>query len=247
MRLLLNGSPRGKDANSRKILSWIAQGLEQAGITTPPIVDLAPDPTRAAHLQTFLDADEVVFAFPLYTDSMPGLVKGFLEAVALADPKKLQGKRVAFVIQSGFPEGIHTEALGNYLARVCQRLGFVHVGTLRKGGIEGIRMMPPKAVAKIQARFVEAGKELGASGRFSPEMIRTMAEPRTLGWKGRAIIRLLGGIGLINYYWNTMLKRHGAYGRRFDAPYLAGPTEVAVDDQKWAGASQPDPSVGRLS
>jgi NAD(P)H-dependent FMN reductase len=221
-RLLLNGSPRGKDANSRRILEWIAQGLEKAGIAQLPIVDLAPDPTRAVSVQAFLDADEVVFAFPLYTDSMPGMVKAFLEAVALADRARLRGKRIAFVIQSGFPEGIHTEALGSYLARVCERLTFVHLGTLRKGGVEGIRMMPPKAVDKIQVSFVHAGQELGAKGNFSPELIRTMAEPRTFGWKGRALIRLLGGLGLLNFYWNRMLKRHGAYERRFDAPYLSG-------------------------
>jgi NAD(P)H-dependent FMN reductase len=219
-RLLLNGSPRGKDANSRRILAWIAQGLEQAGIASAAVVDLAPDPTCAAHVQTFLDADEVVFAFPLYTDSMPGLVKAFLEAIALADGTHLQGKRVAFVIQSGFPEGIHTEILGAYLARVCERLGFVHLGTLRKGGMEGIRAMPPQQVAKIQSRFVKAGRELGEGGRFSPELIRTMAEPRTFGRKANGIIRLLGAIGLGNDYWNYMLKEHGAYERRFDAPYL---------------------------
>ena len=219
-RLLLNGSPRGKDANSRRILAWIAQGLEQAGIAGPTLVDLAPDPTRAAHVQAFLEADEVVFAFPLYTDSMPGLVKAFLEIIAQADSTRLRGKRVAFVIQSGFPEGIHTEALGAYLARVCERLGLVHLGTLRKGGVEGIRMMPPKQVARIQARFVEAGHELGTQGRFFPERIRAMAEPRTLGRKARGLIRLLGAIGLINYYWNQMLKKHGAHARRFDRPYL---------------------------
>ena len=172
-RLLLNGSPRGKDANSRRILAWIAQGLGQAGIFNLPIdlpiLDLAPDPTRAAAVEEFLDADEVVFAFPLYTDSMPGIVKGFLEAVALADKTRLQGKRVAFIIQSGFPEGIHTEALGAYLARVCERLGFLHLGTLRKGGVEGIRMMPPRSIAKIAAHFVQAGRELGARGSFYPE------------------------------------------------------------------------------
>ena len=220
-RLLLNGSPRGKDANSRRILAWIAQGLEQAGIAAPSVVDLAPDPTRADNIQAFLDADEVVFAFPLYTDSMPGMVKGFLEAVARADSARLQGKRVAFIIQSGFPEGIHTEALGAFLARVCERLELIHLGTLRKGGVEGIRMMPPKSVAKIQARFVQAGQELGTRGCFSPELMRTMAEPRTFGWKWRTIIRLLGAIGLLNYYWNHMLKKHGAYERRFDTPYLA--------------------------
>jgi NAD(P)H-dependent FMN reductase len=232
-RLLLNGSPRGRDGNSRTILTWIAQGLEQAGASEASVVDLAPDPTRAAVLQAFLCADEVVFAFPLYTDSMPGLVKGFWEAVALADRTQLQGKRVAFVIQSGFPEGIHTEALGAYLARLCERLGFVHLGTLRKGGMEGIRIMPPKSVAKIQARFVHAGQELGASGRFSPELMRSMAEPRTFGWKGRAIIRLLGIVGLINYYWNRRLKEHGAFERRFATPYLVAPTPVACDGRAW--------------
>ncbi len=219
-RLLLNGSPRGKDGNSRRILTWIAQGLEQAGIRGLPIVDLAPDPTRAASVQAFLDADEVVLALPLYTDSMPGIVKGFLETVARADKTRLQGKRIAFIIQSGFPEGIHTEALGSYLARLCERIGFIHLGTLRKGGVEGIRMMPARSVAKIQARFVKAGHELGVRGSFSPESIHAMAEPRTLGWKGRALIRLLGGMGLLNFYWNTMLKKHGAFERRFDAPYL---------------------------
>jgi hypothetical protein len=197
--------------------------LETAEGPTPSVVDLAPDPARAANLQAFLDADEVVFAFPLYTDSMPGLVKAFLEMVAAADRTRLQGKRVAFVIQSGFPEGIHTEALGAYLARFSQRVGFVHLGTLRKGGVEGIRLLPAKQVAKIQARFVQAGQELAARGTFSPELIRTMAEPRTLGWKWRTIIRLLGAVGLVNYYWNHMLKKHGAYERRFDNPFLVRP------------------------
>jgi hypothetical protein len=84
--------------------------------------------------------------------------------------------------------------------------------------------MPPKAVAKIQRRFVAAGKELGESGRFSPELIRTMAGPRTFGWVARTIIQILGKVGLLNYYWNHMLKKHGAYKRRFDTPYLTGST-----------------------
>jgi multimeric flavodoxin WrbA len=71
-RLLLNGSPRGKDANSRRILEWIAQGLEQAGIAQLPRSSILRRIPRGRCLQAFLDADEVVFAFPLYTDSMPG-------------------------------------------------------------------------------------------------------------------------------------------------------------------------------
>ncbi len=218
-RLLLNGSPRGKDGNSRKLLAWLAEGMAQVGIDTPPTLDLAPDPTRAALRQAFLEADEVVFAFPLYVDAMPAIVKAFLEDVASAAPASLRGKRVAFVIQSGFPEAIHTEVLANYLARSCQRLGFVHLGTLRKGGIEAIRMMPPKSVAKVAARFRAAGKELGETGCFSSKLCAQLAGPRRFGAIGRTVVRFLAVSGLGNVYWNSNLKKHGAYARRFDAPY----------------------------
>lgn len=223
-RLLLNGSPRGKDGNSRKILTWMGQGLDPTGVAASIIVDLAPNPTRPAALQAFLDAEEVVFAFPLYTDSMPGIVKAFLESVAGADPARLRGKRIAFVIQAGFPEGIHTETLGHYLSRLCQRLGFCHLGTLRKGGMESIRMLPPKAVAKVAADFVAAGSELADHGGFSAELVRKMAGPRTFGIVVRTILRLVVVSGFGNNYWNRNLKKNGAFDRRFDAPYAGRPS-----------------------
>ena len=219
LRLLLNGSPRGKDGNSRKLLSWIAQGLEQAGVSAPPIADLAPDPTGTAIVQAFLQADEVVIALPLYTDSMPAIVKAFFESVAEAEPARLRGKRVAFVVQSGFPEAIHTEVLADYFARLCERLGFHHLGTIRKGGIESIRMLPAKAVEKTAAQFRDAGKQLAEQGAFSPDLQAAMAGPRTFGRFARLVLRILVATGLGNYYWNTQLKKHKAFARRFDAPY----------------------------
>jgi NAD(P)H-dependent FMN reductase len=220
-RLLLNGSPRGKDGNSRRILSWIAEGMQQAGIATPPTVDLAPDPTLASHLEAFVSADEIVFAFPLYIDAMPGIVKTFLEALATADPAVLRGKRVAFVIQSGFPEGIHTEVLGRYLARLCGRLGFQHLGTLRRGGMESIRTLSPRQLARVAACFRAAGKELGERGAFSSELLSRTAGPRRFGPLVRMVLRLLIRTGLLNRYWNTLLKQHGAFAHRFDTPYAS--------------------------
>jgi NAD(P)H-dependent FMN reductase len=220
-RLLLNGSPRGKDGNSRRLLGFIGQGLEQAGVAVSAMADLAPNPTRAETVRAFLDADEVVFAFPLYTDSMPGIVKAFLEAVAQAEPARLRGKRVAFVIQSGFPEGIHTEVLGDYLARLAERLGFVHLGTLRKGDIESIRMIAADKVEKIAAQFRAAGLELGRDGGFSSSLVERMARPRTFSAPVRFVLGLLVRSGKLNAYWDTHLEQHGAFERRFDAPYAA--------------------------
>ncbi len=218
-RLLLNGSPRGRDGNSRRILAWIAEGLGQTGIPGPPIVDLAPQPTRPEPLQAFLDADEVVLSFPLYTDSMPAIVKAFFESLSAVDPARLRGKRVAFIIQSGFPEGVHTEVLGDYLARLSERLGFLHLGTLRKGNVESIRSIPERQVAKVAELFRVAGRELGEDGEFSVELARRMAGPRTFGPVMRTVLRIVIWTGLANFYWNSHLKRNGAFHRRFDAPY----------------------------
>jgi multimeric flavodoxin WrbA len=218
-RLLLNGSPRGKVGNSRKILAWMAEGMAEAGVSTVPMLDLVPDPGRAELFEAFLAADEVLFAFPLYCDSVPALVKTFLETLAARNAPSISGKRVAFVVHSGFPEGIHTETLGRYLARLCQRMGFQHLGTLRKGGTEVIQGMSPAGTAKLAARFREAGRELAAKGCFSTELMSRMASPRRFGPLERAVLHFLIWTGRIDDFWNRVLKKNGAFDRRFDTPH----------------------------
>jgi NAD(P)H-dependent FMN reductase len=223
-RLLLNGSPRGKASNSRRLLSWLVEGMSAAGMKEEPaILDLAAIKEIQAQKKAFLEADEVVLALPLYTDSMPGIVKNFIEC--LADAKDLKGKRVAFIIQSGFSESIHSEAVAAYFERLCRRLGLVHAGTLIKGGVEGIQIMPDKMTAKLRAKFFRAGGELVSGGRFSEELAREMAKPRQLGPAGSLFLRIAALTGATNFYWNMMLKKHKAYERRFDAPY--GPRATA--------------------
>lgn len=218
-RLLLNGSPRGKGGNSRKILAWMAEGMAEAGVEAMPTLDLVPDPRRAELVEAFLAADEVLLAFPLYCDSLPALVKTFFETLATSNAPSLRGKRVAFVIHSGFPEGIHTETLGRYLARLCQRMGFQHLGTLRKGSSEAIHFMDSAGLVKAAVPFRKAGRELAAKGRFSPELISRMAGPRTFGPVVRAVLRFLVWTGKIDDFWNRVLKKNGAFDRRFDTPY----------------------------
>jgi NAD(P)H-dependent FMN reductase len=218
-RLLLNGSPRGKAGNSRKILAWMAEGMAEAGAVAMPTLDLVPDPGRAELVEAFLAADEVLLVFPLYCDSLPALVKAFFEALATSNAPSLHGKRVAFVIHSGFPEGIHTETLGKYLARLCQRMGFQHLGTLRKGGSEAIYTMSSAGLAKAGVPFRAAGRELAVKGCFSPELMSRMAGPRTFPPVVRAVLRFLIWTGRIDNFWNRVLKKNGAYDRRFDTPY----------------------------
>jgi hypothetical protein len=87
------------------------------------------------------------------------------------------------------------------------------------GGSEAIRGMPTDELAKLALPFREAGRALGEKGKFPPELVARMAEPRTFGLVARTVVRLLGATGVINNHWNADLKKNGAFARRFDAPY----------------------------
>jgi multimeric flavodoxin WrbA len=215
-RLLVNASPRGHDSNSRLILSWVEEGLALPGSGPIEHADLAPSLDLESLNAKILAADETVIAFPLYTDSVPGMVKALIESW---DGLPLKGKRVAWIAQSGFPESIQLETTARYLVRLSERLGMVLCGALVKGGIEGIRIMPEKMTRKIKAAFVEAGRDLARDGRFSPDLIARLARPRRYGPFALLCHRAIALTGMTNFYWDMMLKKHGAFSRRFDAPY----------------------------
>ncbi len=229
-RLFVNGSPRGKESNSRLILSWIAEGMANAGVTSdgatgsgetsePEILDLARTRELDAQRESFLSADEIVMIMPLYTDSMPGLVKRFIDSLADVPRDRLSGKRIAFIVQSGFPEGIQGETLARYLTRLATRCGWINLGTLVKGGIEGIKIMPPAMTKKTRALFQSFGESLARDGVVDPAVIDAAGKPYRLGFGMKTLFRVLAPTGLTNMYWDMNLKQNDAFKRRFDAPY----------------------------
>ena len=220
-RLALNGSPRGTKSNSRKIIGWMVEGMAEAGVEAPPILDLARTRELVQQRDAFLEADEVVLAFPLYTDSTPGIVKNFLDSLADAPADRLRGKRLALVVHSGFPEAAHSQPVVRYIERVCARLGMVHCGTAIRGGSEGLRLMPDPMTRKTHALFTTLGRSLAAQGRFDPEAVVVLGRVVHLGWLQRLAMTLLKPTGLPDMYWIVMLRQHGAWKRRFDQPYAS--------------------------
>lgn len=221
-RLFLNGSPRGRESNSRLLLSWMAQGMAEAGVAGAseiPILDLARRAELPAQLMAVAKADEVLLVLPLYTDSVPAIVKAFLEGLAGLGREALRGKRLAIVVQSGFPESIHAETVARWLARATERLGFEGGGVLIRGGVEGIRIQPPSMTRRTREAFTAAGRELAGTGAFSPATAASIAGRRRWSPMGRLLIRLLSLTRMTNFYWDMNLRKHGAWERRFDAPY----------------------------
>jgi energy-converting hydrogenase Eha subunit H len=92
-------------------------------------------------------------------------------------------------------------------------------GVLIKGGSEGFRMMPPEMTKKVRGLFATAGAALASTGQFDRVSTEALAKNRKLGFSARLAMGILKPTGLLNFYWNSMLKKHRAMDRRFDAPH----------------------------
>jgi hypothetical protein len=160
-----------------------------------------------------------VIAFPLYTDSTPGIVMRFLEGLAAADPSRLRGKRVGWAVHCGFPESAHIEPVAAWLHRLSARLGFVDLGVAMKGGSTPLNLIPAQGTAKVAGLYRELGADLGSGRSFGPATLASLGKP---GRIHPASLPLL--LGLLDLYWIMMLRKKGGWKRRFDRPWApAGP------------------------
>jgi multimeric flavodoxin WrbA len=213
--VIYNGSPRKKKSNSKILIEKFLEGY-QSGNTQPPVYYIIDDKTKEKALSAFQEADIVLIFFPLYADSMPGIVKEFFENIAQLKKKP---KKIGFVVQSGFSESHHSIYLERYLDKLAKRLEIEYLGTVIKGGVEGIQMMPNFMTKKLFTAFEELGVFFAKNNEFSPEIVKKLRKPYKKSFFARFFFQLLKKIGLVNFYWNTQLKSHGSFHKRFDTPY----------------------------
>lgn len=167
----------------------------------------------------FQEAEQVLLASPLYTDAMPAIVKTFIESL-----EPLCGREgnpdIGFIVQSGFPEAIHSQYVKKYLEQLAQRLGCKYTGTVIKGGVEGIQAKPAWMTRKLFNSFFDLGKTFGQTGKFDERIVRKLAQPVRMSKFRLWFFKLLMKTGLANFYWNSMLKKNNAFEKRFDKPYV---------------------------
>jgi len=216
--LLLDGSPRGPRSNSMKMLARVAEGWERAGGAPPEVLHLAHPAGFERAAAAFFEADAVLLGMPLYTDAMPGLVMAFIEALAprMGSASPLLG----FLVQSGFPEALHSRPLERYLEKLARRLGSPYAGTIVRGSGESLQARPERTNGKLWARLRLLGGQLARDGRFGAEALRAVAGVERLAPVAAALLSLAFRLPLTQFYWNRQLKRNGAWERRFAAPYL---------------------------
>jgi hypothetical protein len=162
-------------------------------------------------------AECVLTGFPLYADAMPSRVMAFFERL-----KPLCGRPgnppLLFHIQSGFPESFHLRYVERYLRKLSARLGGRYVGTIVKGGGEGVKEMPERFTKKLFGSYRELGRRFAASGELDSALLKEIAGMERLTVLGRLMMSAMLK-PITSRMWNSMLKKHGAFERRFDRPY----------------------------
>jgi len=220
--VLLNGSPRGERSNSMKMLESVAEGWVRGGGALPEVLHLVRRAQFERAVEAFAGADVLLLGMPLYTDAMPAPVMTYIEALA---PRVMAARAgganptLAFLVQGGFPEAAHSRPLERYLAKLAKRMGSRYAGTIVHGGGEALQSMPEQANRKLWARLQSLGEQLARDGHFSAAELKAMAGTERFSRFGVMLASLACRIPAIQFHWNGMLKKNGAWERRFAAPY----------------------------
>ncbi|MCX6582455.1 MAG: NAD(P)H-dependent oxidoreductase [Candidatus Aminicenantes bacterium] len=221
---IFNGSPRGKGSNTKILMDHFCKGFNAAAEVNAVENNLKVNVAYLVHtdkmeelLELFEEADKVILAFPLYTDCVPGIVKYFIEQL-----EPLCGREnnpdMGFVVQSGFPEAVHSRAVEKFLEKLTRRLGCKYLGTVIKGGVEGIQVQPPRMTRELFDSFYRLGVHFGKTGAFDETIIRELAKwERLPGWR-LVLYKFAAFTGIANFYWNSQLKKNNAYAESFAKP-----------------------------
>jgi NAD(P)H-dependent FMN reductase len=215
---IFNGSPRGKNSNSALLTSHFLEGYDTNSGKEISIHYLAINGDKEQRIQSFLDSNIILFVFPLYTDCMPGMVKEFIEIIGSLEWNDT--KRFGFIVQSGFPESVHSTYVERYLEKLCRRMDCTYLGTVIKGGVEGIQIMPASMTRNLFKQFRQLGEYFSIQGTFDTTIIEQLQKPKKMSKSRLWIFKQMQKTGLTNFYWNSQLKKNNAYKIRFDQPFV---------------------------
>jgi multimeric flavodoxin WrbA len=134
--LLMVGSPKVKTPSTSNVLGrYILDQLKQRGWEIESLTlrgNLLRGEGQNEFLRSIERADLLIFAFPLYIDSLPFLMMKALEVIAshYSSQPQIRPKRLFAISNNGFPEAHH-----NAIAlAICQRFA-IDTGMIWAGGL----------------------------------------------------------------------------------------------------------------
>jgi multimeric flavodoxin WrbA len=215
---VFNGSPRGEKSNSSVIIRWLLESAVNFPDVSTEAVLLRKTEQHEEYAAKMWESDISIIIFPLYADSMPGLVSAFIEKL---QPYlgKMAGKKLGFVIHSGFSEAHHSRYIERYAVWLAQALDADYMGTAIYAGSEATRFMPDKMQKKKKALFNRIGESMFSEGIFDGKAVKKLVRTESLSGFKLLMYKILAKTDILNFYWNSELKKNKAYDNRFARPY----------------------------
>lgn len=218
MRLLIiNGSPKLGKSNTAVLLESFIRGFTETKGNEVELLRMNNEQAYKDAALRFEAADDVLIAFPLYSYSMPAGVKTFIEEL---EPLlgKCHGKKVGFLVQYGFIEAVHARPLEMYLKYVSKLLGCDYLGTIIKGGCDGLSKSR-SGNKKILKGAYEIGKAFGASRHFNKKQLDAYSAPEVQKKQNSFLLGII--LKIVNkVYWERSFKKNGVtYESSFAKPY----------------------------
>ena len=215
---VFNGSPRGVGSGSKVIIEGFLKGFESLQGNTHELFYLVRTKEQDIFKKAFEEAEAILLVFPLYTDSMPGIVKTFIETLEPLCAAE-NNPPIAFIIHSGFPEAVHLRSLEKYLQKLSRRLGCPYIGTVVKGNSESLQHAPDEYRDSWVKEIVELGEIFAQSGKLNEALLDKISGPEKFpGWMG-PFFNLLARTPLLTGFWDSEMKKNGVYKQRFAKPY----------------------------
>lgn len=216
--LAINGSPRGAAGNTDLILQNLLTGMRGSGVTTETIYLDKLNIKQCAGcfscwfrtpgkcvfhddmpplLDKVIDADLVIYATPLYSASMTGLIKNFLDRLLpmilpfFVENPDLNGctrhplryesnkKRKIFLVSTaGFPELRHFEALIHTFKHVAELQHAEYLGEILYPAAGLLKAVSYQDQITIYSQSLQiAGKQLAEHGKIDNELLAKLHEP----------------------------------------------------------------------
>jgi hypothetical protein len=105
------------------------------------------------------------------------------------------------------------------------------VGTLVKGGAEGVRFTPPEASPPFFDTLRQLGEAFGKTGQFDSTLVRQLAQPERYPRVLAPVFKLMLKTKAATSYWDDQLEKNGAYENRFAQPYIKVVSLLSVAEE----------------
>ena len=122
-------------------------------------------------------------------------------------------------MQSGFPEALHSRYIERYLEKLAARLGAPYLGTIVKGGGEGVRLMPEEANRALFDGLQALGRGFARAGQLDAELLPGVAGRERYPAILSPVFKVFTRTRQAKWYWDSQLEENGVFEERFAQPY----------------------------